>query len=87
MSGGKLIESKVITDFRQPVVCVLPISFYFDDERWGRIWQRFEGKGDSLSMANLKALFLMKTQSCRPAMKQEKPLIVAGSNKSLFATG
>lgn len=57
MSAGKLKEPKVITDFNQRVVCVLPVGFYFDDERWEKIFDRFERKGDSLSMADLKALF------------------------------
>lgn len=57
MSGGKLIEPKVITDFRQRVVCTLPVGFHFDDSRWEKIWQRFDEKGDTLSMADLKALF------------------------------
>jgi len=57
MSAGKLKEPRVITDFRQRLVCVLPAGFYFNDERWEKIFDRFEHKGDSLSMADLKALF------------------------------
>ena len=57
MSAGKLIEPKVITDINQRVVCVLPTGFYFDDERWNKIWERFDEKGDTLSMADLKKLF------------------------------
>ena len=57
MSAGKLIEPKVITDFKQKVVCLLPTGFYFNDERWELIWQRYEEKGDTLSMADLKILF------------------------------
>jgi hypothetical protein len=34
MSGGKFIAPRVITDFRQRLVCVLPLGFYFDDDRW-----------------------------------------------------
>ena len=55
--GGKLIEPKVITDLNQRVVCLLPIGFYFDDERWEMIWQQYDKKGDTLSMADLKVLF------------------------------
>jgi len=57
MSGGKLKEPKVITDYQQRTVCLLPVGFYFDDERWEKIWQRFDEKGDTLSMADLKELF------------------------------
>ncbi len=55
--GGKLIEPKVITDLNQRVVCLLPIGFYFNDERWEMIWQQYDKKGDTLSMADLKVLF------------------------------
>ena len=55
--AGKLIEPKVITDLNQRVVCLLPIGFYFDDERWEMIWQQYDKKGDTLSMADLKVLF------------------------------
>ena len=55
--AGKLIEPKVITDLNQRVVCLLPIGFYFNDERWEMIWQQYDKKGDTLSMADLKVLF------------------------------
>ncbi|MDT8282269.1 MAG: hypothetical protein RQ982_05575 [Gammaproteobacteria bacterium] len=57
MSAGKLIEPKVITDLNQKTVCLLPTGFYFNDERWEMIWDRYEKKGNTLSMADLKALF------------------------------
>jgi len=57
MSAGKLIEPKVITDLNQRVVCLLPTGFYFNDERWEMIWQQYDIKGDTLSMADLKKLF------------------------------
>ncbi len=55
--AGKLSEPKIITDLDQKVVCLLPTGFYFDDERWDKIWQQYEEKGDTLSMADLKVLF------------------------------
>ncbi len=55
--AGKLSEPKIITDLDQKVVCLLPIGFYFDDERWDKIWQQYETNGDTLSMADLKILF------------------------------
>ncbi len=57
MSSGKLVEPKVITDINQRTVCLLPVGFYFNDERWQKIWQRYDEKGNTLSMADLKALF------------------------------
>ena len=57
MSAGKLIEPKVITDINQRIVCLLPKGFYFNDTRWELIFERFEEKGDTLSMADLKKLF------------------------------
>ena len=55
--AGKLIEPKVITDFNNLPVCILPRGFYFDDERWDMIWTLFEKKGESLTMEDLCALF------------------------------
>jgi hypothetical protein len=57
MAAGKLKEPRVITDFNQRIVCLLPVGFYFDDERWDKIWQCFDEKSDNLSMADLKKLF------------------------------
>ncbi len=57
MAKGKLIEPKVITDLNQKVVCLLPTGFYFNDERWEKIWQYYDKKGETLSMADLKELF------------------------------
>ncbi|HHJ34267.1 MAG TPA: hypothetical protein ENJ87_00735 [Gammaproteobacteria bacterium] len=54
---GKLTEPKVITDLDQKVVCLLPTGFYFDDQRWEKIWQEYDKKGDTLSMTDLKVLF------------------------------
>lgn len=55
--AGKLIEPKVITDFNNKPVCILPVGFYFDDQRWEKIWQRFDEKGESLTMEDLRQLF------------------------------
>lgn len=57
MSAGKLIEPKIITDLNQKVVCLLPTGFYFNDNRWEMIWQQYDKKGDTLTMADLKILF------------------------------
>ena len=55
--AGKLIEPKIISDFNNHLVAMLPTGFYFDDERWEKIWQRYDQKGESLTMADLQALF------------------------------
>ena len=68
MSAGKLIEPKVITDLNQRVVCLLPTGFYFDDTRWEIIWDRYDKKGDTLSMADLKELFPEETTVHNPAI-------------------
>lgn len=67
MSAGKLKEPRVITNFRQRLVCLLTTGFYFDDGRWEKIWQRFDEKGDILSMADLKKLFPDETTVQNPA--------------------
>ena len=55
--AGKLTEPRVITDYRQEPVCILPTGFYLDDARWEKIWQRFEAKGESLTHDDLRVLF------------------------------
>ncbi len=55
--AGKLKEPMVITDYRREPVCILPVGFYFDDDRWEKIWQRFDEKGASLTREDLLALF------------------------------
>jgi len=69
MSAGKLIEPKVITDLNQKTVCLLPTGFYFNDERWEIIWDRYEKKGNTLSMADLKALFPDEATVQNPAQE------------------
>ena len=54
---GKLIEPKVITDFNNKPVALLPIGFYFDDSRWETIWAEYDIKGESLTLDDLLRLF------------------------------
>ena len=54
---GKLLEPKVITDFNNKPVCILPVGFYFDDQRWEMIWEKYDIKGESLTMDDLRELF------------------------------
>ena len=63
--AGKLIEPKVITDFNNKPVALLPTGFYFDDTRWETIWSEFDLKGESLTMEDLKRLF-PEDESLRP---------------------
>lgn len=55
--AGRLKEPKVITHYNGDLVCILPVGFYFDDDRWEKIWQCFEEKGESLIMEDLRQLF------------------------------
>ncbi len=55
--AGKLIEPKVITDLNNKPVAMLPIGFYFDDDRWQAIWAEYDRKGESLTMDDLKRMF------------------------------
>ncbi len=55
--AGKLKEPLIITDYRREPVCTLPVGFYFNDERWERIWARFDEKGESLSRNDLLEMF------------------------------
>jgi len=55
--AGKLIEPKVITDFNNKPVAMLPVGFYFDDDRWQAIWKEYDRKGESLTMDDLKRMF------------------------------
>ena len=66
--AGKLAEPKLITDLNQKVVCLLPTGFYFNDERWEIIWEQYEKKGDTLSMADLKELFPDEATVQNPAV-------------------
>ena len=66
--AGKLTEPKIITDLNQKVVCLLPTGFYFNDERWEIIWEQYEKKGDTLSMADLKEIFPDEATVQNPAI-------------------
>lgn len=55
--AGRLKEPMVITDYRREPVCILPVGFYFDDERWAMIWARFDEKGEALTRDDLAELF------------------------------
>ena len=56
--AGKLKEPRVITDHQREPVCILPTGFYFDDERWEKIWQRYAEKGEALTGDKFCELYL-----------------------------
>ncbi len=55
--GGRLKEPKVITDYNNNPVVILPEGFYFDDMRWEAIWEEYDIKGESLTLDDLKRMF------------------------------
>ena len=55
--AGRLKEPKTITDYNQALICILPVGFYFDDDRWDRIWQRYEETGQPLTSVDLYEMF------------------------------
>ena len=55
--AGKLIEPKVIIDFNNNPVAILPIGFYFNDDAWDAIRAEFDLKDQSLTMHDLKRMF------------------------------
>ncbi|MEN8108465.1 MAG: hypothetical protein ABFS22_10720 [Pseudomonadota bacterium] len=64
---GKLTEPMTITDYRQQLVCILPVGFYFSDDRWDLIWKCFEEKGDALTHDDLRKMFPDEPVLHRPA--------------------
>lgn len=56
-SAEKLKEPKVITDFDQRIIRLLPTGFYFNNQRWDMIWKRFDAKGGIFSMTDLRKPF------------------------------
>jgi hypothetical protein len=55
--AGKLTEPKIITDYNQRMVCILPPGFYFDDARWEQIWARYDEKGETLTSIDLLEMY------------------------------
>ena len=55
--AGKLTEPRVITDYRQEPVCILPAGFRLDDSRWTKIWARYAEKGEALTHDDLRLMF------------------------------
>ena len=53
----KLLEPKVITDFNNDPVCILPRGFLLTDERWELIWSLHERCNRFINHEELRALF------------------------------
>lgn len=50
-------EAKLITDFNNDPVCMLPPGFVLDDQRWEQIWTLHEQLKRYTNHAELHALF------------------------------
>ena len=53
----KLLEPKVITDFNNDPVCILPRGFLLTDERWELIWSLHENLNRFINHDELRSLF------------------------------
>ena len=74
--AGKLTEPKIITDYNQRMVCILPPGFYVDDTRWEQIWARYDEKGETLTSVDLLEMYPDETvlQDMVPAAGSESDL-------------
>lgn len=55
--GQKLKEPRVLTDFKNDAVCILPIGFELTDERWEQIWDLHEKLNRFIGHDELLQLF------------------------------
>jgi hypothetical protein len=62
-----LKEPKVLTDFNNDAVCILPIGFELTDERWDAIWALHEQLNRFIGHEELQALF-----PDEPSLRQKK---------------
>lgn len=53
----KLKEPKVLTDFNNDAVCILPTGFKLTDERWDQIWLLHEKLNRFIGHQELHELF------------------------------
>jgi hypothetical protein len=52
-----LVEPKVITDFNNDPVCILPSGFLLSEERWALIWSLHEKLNRFINHDELRKLF------------------------------
>jgi hypothetical protein len=57
LMAGKLKQPRVITDHCGEPVCILATGYCFNDQRWNKIWQCHEEKGETLVHDDLRELF------------------------------
>jgi len=53
----KLKEPKVLTDFNNDAVCILPIGFELTDDKWDKIWALHEKLNRFMGHQELLELF------------------------------
>ncbi len=53
----KLKEPKLLTDFNNDPVCILPIGFLLTDDRWDKIWALHEQLNRFIGHQELLELF------------------------------
>lgn len=63
----KLKEPRVLTDFNNDAVCILPVGFELTDERWDRIWVLHEQLNRFIGHEELLQLF-----PDEPALREQK---------------
>ena len=52
-----LKEPKVLTDFNNDAVCILPIGFDLTDDKWNKIWELHEKLNRFMGHEELLELF------------------------------
>lgn len=52
-----LNEPKVLTDFNNDAVCILPVGFELTDEKWNKIWELHEKLNRFMGHEELLELF------------------------------
>jgi hypothetical protein len=53
----KLKEPKVLTDFNNDAVCILPVNFELSDDKWNKIWDLHEKLNRFIGHDELLELF------------------------------
>lgn len=68
--AAKLKEPKVLTDFNNDAVCILPEGFELTDDRWDKIWDLHKEVNRFIGHEELVALFpdeqALKQQKIKP---------------------
>lgn len=71
----RLKEPKVITDFNNDAVCILPGGFELTDERWEKIWALHEKVNRFIGHEELLEMFpeeeALKQKKIKPKTEQK----------------